>query len=181
MTRGARNERPGKRLSQDSISWAPGPCFQSVSSLLQRGVHLSWKIHPATAYQLAGKQLQAGAAIQHGAQQPVLPLQGRCRVRPTGNPTVQQLLQLLQELDLLCGACCDDGVRRVTGEVNFHVFFRQWFLFGTSPFPTLTPEALCSQVTESTGGCFTKQHGTSSTVSLKKSAPLQAQARLPHP
>ena len=181
VTRGAQSERPGERLSQDSISWAPGLHFQSVSSPPQRGVHLPWNIHPATAYQLAGKRLQAGTAVQQGARQPVLPLQGSHRVWPMGNPTVQQLLQPLRELDLLCGACCDDRVRRVTGEVNFHVFFRQRILFGPSPFPTLTPEALCSQVTESTGGCFTKQHGTTCRVSLKKSALLQAQTRLPHP
>lgn len=145
VTRGAQSERPGERLGQDSVSRDPKPHFQSVSSPPQRGVHLPWKTQAATAYQLAGKQLQAGAAVQQGAQQPLLPRQGSRRVWPTGNPTIQQLLQRLQELDLLCGACCDDGVRTVEGEVNFPVFFRQRILFGTSPFPTLTLEALCSQ------------------------------------
>lgn len=108
-------------------------------------------------------------------------LQGSCRVWPTRNPTMQQLLQPPRELHLLCAASCDDGVGRVTGEVNFHVFFRQGTLTGTSPFPALAAEALRSQAAEGTGGCFTKQHGTTSTVSLQKPALLQAQTQLPHP
>lgn len=166
MTRGARSKHPGEDQARTpspgtpshvsrvfpvprrEVSTFPGELTQQLPTSSQensrRVVLIYSKLHSSRhkAVTVPAAQRRRSQSVP---QRPALPLQGSRRVWPTGNPTVQQLLQPLQELDLLCGACCGDSVRRVEGEVNFHVVFRQRILFGTHPFPTLTLEALCSQ------------------------------------